>query len=447
MTGNSSKQSMVWRITLVLTALVTLAVLVTIILTFFVYTHIEKSMVKELALTEAVRLESRVSRFGGGWTRPFEREMAPTMFAWGESDTVRAPSLPAELRDLPNGLHELNRGTSHWHVAITSSMDGRLYVVYDTILLERNATNFLKALIGILVACSLLALLVSSTVAKWLVNPLKVLTERLTRWVPDFPIADIPRGNESDRLMYVFNRVQDQVDASIADQREFSANLHHEIRTPLTIIRTDAELMLKNNMAGQGGARPRLQRIIKSVQDISDSLESTYSLAYARFEDVHVVDIRSCVQDIFESMELEAENARLSFVNAVEPGHKEMLSRYALMTVLRNIIRNAVLHAAPATLVVESTDVGLTLTDSGPGIASSDIETIFERYFSNRRADQRKQERETRKGAVAPDINQTGLGLAIAKRVCIMQAWGLEVASPARDGKGTRFSLILHPEA
>lgn len=444
MISSAKKRSIAWRITLVLTSLITLAVLVTVSLTFFVHLRIERNMIKELIQTESERLESRVSRSRSEWTAPFEREMAPTMFVWGESAEHPAPGLPRELRDLPDGVHQLEREESTWHVAISPVMDGRLYVLYDTIILERNSADFLKALISILIGCCLLAMLVSSTVARWLVYPLNALTNRLMKWIPDFPIADVPHGNESDRLMYIFNRVQDRVDASIADQREFSANLHHEIRTPLTIIRSDAELMLATPK--QTESMPfRLERIVKSVQEISQSLESTYSLAQARFEDVSRINVHACVQDIFEGLSLEAASAGLTLVNAVKPDHEETLSEQALMTVLRNIVRNAILHASPSTLVVASTEHGLTLTDTGPGIAPQDLDNIFERYFSNRRTDRRPRNQVNHMEAQAADINRTGLGLAIAKRICTMQGWGLEVGSPVQDGKGTRFSFTLRP--
>jgi signal transduction histidine kinase len=384
-----------------------------------------------------------VSRFGDEWKQPFEREMAPTMFVWGESDKVRAPSLPRELRSLPVGMHDLNRGQSTWRVAVTPAMDGRLYVLYDTIGLEKQYRNFSLALLAILLGCSTLAALISGAAARWLINPLNTLTERLTRWVPNFPIADIPQGNESERLMYVFNRVQDQVDAAIADQREFSANLHHEIRTPLTVIQSDAELILGNKVKDPDKVHARLERIVKSVHEINQSLESTFSLAHARFEDIAVVSIRPCVGEIFDSLQPEADKAGLVFVNAVDPAQVETLSQHALMTVLRNIIRNALLHAAPGTLSVESTESGLNFTDSGPGIAPAEQEAVFERYFSNRRMDQRKSEQ--RDHGAARGMNQPGLGLAIAKRVCVMQSWHLEVMSPVSEGRGTRFSLSFSP--
>lgn len=439
------KKSLSRRITLVLTGLVSFAVCMTVALTYYAYLRIEENMIKELIQTESDRLKLRVSRFRDEWKQPFEREMAPTMFVWGESDTIRAPSLPAELRSLPLGMHDIDKDESTWRVAVTNVMNGRLYMLYDTIILEKQSRNFLHALVAILLGCSILAILISNTVARWLVNPLNALTDRLTRWIPGFPVADIPHTNESERLMYVFNQVQDQVDASIADQREFSANLHHEIRTPLMVIQSDAELALRNKLSKSEDVNARLRRIIKSVREIDQSLESTFNLAHARFEDVERVNMHACVNDIFENLSAEAEKAGLTFINAVDERYTETLSQLALMTVLRNIMRNALLHAAPAVLKVESVASGLLFTDTGPGIAPQELETIFERYFSNRRRDQHTQ---TPAPHSAPrQINKTGLGLAIAKRVCVMQSWHLDVVSPLRDGKGTRFSLVFRLDA
>ena len=435
------KKSLKRRITLVLTGLVSLAVCVTAALTYGVYLHVEKKMIRDLIDTESKRLVPRVSRFGDKWTEALERDMGPSMYVWAESATVRAASLPDELRGLSIGLHELPRDKSTWHVAVVEARDGLLYVVYDTVVLEKQLHDFTRALLAIVIGCSIVAMLLSSGVARRLVMPLNALTERLTRWVPSSVAVDSPHANEADRLMEVFNRVQDQVDGAIADQREFSANLHHEIRTALTVIRSDAELMLRYSTMGLEQRRPRLERIVKSVHEISQSLESTFSLAHARFDDKGCVDIHACVEDIFESQSVEAGKAGLEFVNAVQPGHEETISRHALLTVMRNIVRNAVLHAAPARLTVSSVAHGLQFTDSGPGIAPSELPHVFDRYFSNRRVDQRPHEQ--REPGAAAGMDQAGIGLAIAKRVCIMQSWTLDVVSPVSDGRGTCFTLVF----
>ncbi len=435
----TSKQSISRRITLVLTSLICLAVALAALLTFYIYRQMEERMIDKLVQTESARIALRVSRFGNQWQQPFERDMGPSMYAWGESDTVPAASLPEVVRSLPEGLHYLDQGKSTWHVQVADAMDGKLYVVYDSVVLEQQSRNFALALAGIVLACTLLAWLISGAVARWLVTPLNALTDRLERWVPGPPEPATSSVNEAARLMAVFNRVQDQVDATIANQREFSANLHHEIRTPLTIIRSDAELLM-GRPAGEAQPGPdRLRRIVQSVDEIKQSLESTYGLAHASLDQVETVDIRGCVQDIIENLRMEAEEAGLELLNQAQAGHEEPLNRHALMTVLRNIFRNALQHAAPATLEITSLTHGVRFVDTGPGIAPSELPHVFDRYFSRRRKDQRA--RGADEAGAADSLDQSGLGLAIAQRVCIMQSWALEVASPVREGRGTCFTL------
>ena len=107
-----------------------------------------------------------------------------------------------------------------------------------------------------------------------------------------------------------------------------------------------------------------------------------------------------------------------------------------LLTVLRNLVRNAVEHAAPATLTASlDADGALLLSDDGKGIAADDLPFLFRRYYSGRMRDS---------GMAGRDETARGLGLAIAKRVCDMQGWTLTVDS-SREGeqRGTRFTLRL----
>ncbi|MFA4912506.1 MAG: ATP-binding protein, partial [Burkholderiaceae bacterium] len=108
---------------------------------------------------------------------------------------------------------------------------------------------------------------------------------------------------------------------------------------------------------------------------------------------------------------------------------------HALMTVMRNLIGNAIEHAAPATMTVRMLDGVLHIEDDGPGIAAADLPHVFERYFSGRRRDSQVERTATGR--------QRGLGLAIAKRVCDLHGWSL-TARP-RDGiGGVTFLLALN---
>jgi len=438
-------RSLGWRIAWALTALISLAVALAAVVSYEIYHQMRERMIDDFIETESERLIRKLPEVGAHWQDAFERDMGPSMFAWGESPGLPAVGMPAELRALEPGIHYLPKGRSVWHVSVAEVMDGRLYVVYDSIVVEEQSRLFAAALAFIVLVFSVLAFLVSVRISRWLIAPLNVLVERLAGWAPGRAGVAAPDSNEMDRLMDAFNRVLDQVDAAIADQRQFSANLHHEIRTPLTVIRSDAELLLrlqakhKEGMQARDTSREaeRLRRIMSAVDEVKESLESTYSLSIADDGEPEEVRLRSCVQDVGEGLRLEAGQAGLELVNEVLAEQVAHVNRYALLTVMRNIVRNAILHAAPAQLVVRSIDNGLEFTDTGPGIGAQELPYIFERYFGRHRVDG------GRENSHASQLRHSGLGLAIAMRVCTLQSWTLHAESPVAQGRGTRFTLVF----
>ena len=98
-------------------------------------------------------------------------------------------------------------------------------------------------------------------------GPLLDLTDRLSTWAPGSPDLAVTRDDEAGRLIEAFNRMQNQVDRSIAREREFAGNLSHEVRTPLAAIRSDSELMLLTQVLTPD-QRQRLARILDNVDDV-----------------------------------------------------------------------------------------------------------------------------------------------------------------------------------
>jgi len=261
------------------------------------------------------------------------------------------------------------------------------------------------------------------------------LTDRLSTWAPGAPDLAVTRDDEAGRLIEAFNRVQNQVDRSIAREREFAGNLSHEVRTPLAAIRSDSELMLLTQELTPD-QRQRLTRVVDNVDDVIVCLESARAMARDQMRPPEPVDLGECMLDAWRGYETQAGLAELRFDNRIEPDQIRILDRYALLTVLRNLVRNAVEHAAPATLTASlDADGALLLSDDGKGIAADDLPFLFRRYYSGRMRDS---------GMAGRDETARGLGLAIAKRVCDMQGWTLTVDS-SREGeqRGTRFTLRL----
>jgi signal transduction histidine kinase len=349
--------------------------------------------------------------------------------------------LPVQLRGLNPGLHEIHQlqeldGT--WHIVVADIARGRLYVLYDATEHEARVDEFGVLVLGMGLLCIAAAYVLARRLARIAVAPLLDLTQRLADWAPGAPDIAITRDDEAGRLFEAFNRMQNQVDRSIAREREFAANLSHEARTPLAAIRTDAELMLLDD-DWPVDARQRLTRIVANVDNIAVALESARSVARDQPRPAERVDLAACVDEAWRDLEPLARAAGLSLRNEVPASQARTLDKYALLTVLRNLVRNAIEHAAPAGLTVTLTAAGaLELRDTGKGIAEEELPFVFTRYYAGRLRD----------APAAPGANATaarrGLGLAIAKQVCDMQGWRLEVSSRREPpAQGTCFTLHL----
>lgn len=430
--GGTLTQRVVWA----LTGTVALFVTALALLAYLTFDQMEDDLVNDILNTEMDRLVQHARTSDQFLPRHGARELGGSMRAWLGADGEAPAGMPEEIRGLDNGLHLIEPGAYTWHVMVAETGTGKVYLLYDATDNEERVHDFGLIVLGVGAICVVGAYALSRRVAAVAVGPLLDLTDRLSTWAPGSPDLAVTRDDEAGRLIEAFNRVQNQVDRSIAREREFAGNLSHEVRTPLAAIRSDSELMLltQDLTADQ---RQRLTRVMDNVDDVIVCLESARAMARDQMRPPEPVDLADCMQDAWRGYESQAGVARLRFDNRIPPEHIRILDRYALLTVLRNLVRNAIEHAAPATLTASLGEDGvLQLGDDGKGIDAGDLPFLFRRYYSGRLRDS---------AAAGRDETARGLGLAIAKRVCDMQGWTLTVDS-SREGpqRGTRFSLRLN---
>jgi signal transduction histidine kinase len=341
-------------------------------------------------------------------------------------------AVPLQIRDLAPGFHVLQPHGHDWHIAVVETDDGLLRVVLDATESEDRVNHFGWTLLALWAGCVAVTAWIARAVARIAVGPIVEATHSIARWAPE---ARPPAGLEPDEaatLMETFNRFRDSVDDTVAREREFAANLDHEIRTPLTTIRTDAELI-----AIEGPLAPeqhrRLERITSSVDEIIETTQSTLSSSAGRAAPPESADLHDCVRTACDAMADRATTSGLGIEIEVQAGETLMLDRQALLTVCRNLVRNAIEHAAPATLTITGGRDGLTFRDDGPGIPAANLPYVFERYHRGHRADD---------ASSVPPSPRRGLGLAIARRLCDIQGWRLSVASSvSAPHRGTEFRI------
>jgi len=250
----------------------------------------------------------------------------------------------------------------------------------------------------------------------------------LHRRVPE-PSTD----DEVGRLARTMNEMLDRVEEARLRQQRFVADASHELRSPLTRIRSALEV----DLAHPAGADPaathqsNLEEIIGMQRLVEDLLQLARLDAVAGPARRDVIDLDDLV--FGDARRLRADGRAQIDTSAVSAarvcGDPDQLAR-----AIRNVTDNAVRHAASLVtigLAEQDSTVELTVTDDGPGIPPAQIERIFDRFTTLDAA-------RTHGGK---DGGGVGLGLAITKEI-VERHGGSIVVDPSRRS-GARFVVRL----
>ncbi|MEU4775874.1 HAMP domain-containing sensor histidine kinase [Micromonospora sp. NPDC023644] len=238
---------------------------------------------------------------------------------------------------------------------------------------------------------------------------------------------------------YAFNRMADRLDAARTDERELVADLSHRLRTPLTVLRLDAEALESDDTSvgsfseaeldRRRGIR-RIRQAIVTLEGEIDVLIKTTRKAVAHEAGPAMCDVSEVVRDrmVFWAA-LAGDQNRPHRVSGAQLRIPAPVPRAELAAALDAVIGNVFRYTPQGTafeVAVSRRDgyVAIRIDDAGPGIANPD--------------------RALRRGA--SDQGSTGLGLDIAKRVAL-QANGSVSIDRARLGGASVVMLLADPEA
>lgn len=335
--------------------------------------------------------------------------------------------LPPEMRGLGPGLHEIGRAENEKRIAIRDSQGRRYMVVYDEGPHEVREARFRQLLLLSLISAAIVATLLGYTLAGVLTRQLDNLASRVAVLALDEPHPPLERADQDPEvaaLARALDQYHTRLIAMMHREQEFTANASHELRTPITAIRTSCELL----MGGEGlsgKARTRVERIDDAARSMTDRIESLLLLARRGDQDTpEAVQLRRCVDDVAIPYRDELARKGLEFQLHVPHEAVLELDRKALQLVLANLIKNAVRYTERGFVRATYDANRLTISDSGPGIAPEHRQQVFERYY---RADDKPQ--------------GLGLGLAIVRRICDDRGWQIEVQSEL--GAGSAFSVVF----
>jgi heavy metal sensor kinase len=290
---------------------------------------------------------------------------------------------------------------------------------------------------------ALIVLFFASLVVGWVVAG-RVLAPigRITGVAREIQATDLSRrirlqgpNDELKQLADTFDAMLARIDAAFAAQQQFLADASHELRNPLAIIRTNADLALTD----KDPQVDELRQAVVVVKRASDRMARLVDdlLALARRESptfaIEQVDLGRAVTEASEEFLAPAEARGIVLDRAVAPGVVVMGDGDALKRAVANLLENAVRLAPSGSRIrlAVGSERGLAwiaVSDEGPGIAPEHQPRVFDRFW---RAD---------KGRSRAD-GGTGLGLSIVRQIA--QSHGGDVQLQSKLGVGSTFTIWL----
>jgi two-component system OmpR family sensor kinase len=295
-----------------------------------------------------------------------------------------------------------------------------------------------------LVLSILLALLISRSISK----PLRRVSSAAEAIARGETGARAPVSGPSEvrALAHSFNQMADRVEAARQSQRDFVANVSHELKTPLTSIQGFSQALL-DGAAATPEAAARAARVIHEETERMRRLVDDL-LILARFDAGQMtlardqIDLSALLRECVEKLAPQAQAAQAALTLDAPEQLAIIGDRDRLAQVFTNLLDNGLAHtpaggkvAIAARLLPEQNTIAVTVTDSGEGIPPEALPRIFERFYQVDKARSRDRKRAHERGRGA------GLGLAISKE--IVEAHGGSIVAESVVGLGSKFTVYL----
>ena len=268
------------------------------------------------------------------------------------------------------------------------------------------------------------------------VRKMKSLAEQIRQGQWEQRLSFESRGKEIDELGAIFNDMIDSIQRSVESQKRFTADVSHEIRSPLTSLRGNVEVALRKKRPPE-----EYEEVLRNnLSDVIRLTRLTDNLLFLSKAENKILALRRQWFDVEHMLETVVEGFREKALREgilIHEDYQHDLDLNGDIELLEqgfsNIIDNAIKYTPRGgSVTIKSRDEGTLvktlISDTGIGIPEDQINHVFERFY---RVDREYSKR----------LGGTGLGLAITH--WIIKAHNGEISVTSSVDKGTEFTVIL----
>ncbi len=435
--------------------------------------HVLRTMLRERpndwdALREEIELESAARRYEQFYIRLLDERNTPLLTTPGMADQLDPLQLASQTQNAPgHNIRMKGREGRAFRVTSSTAPVGSSATQTDTIqiaidvsqkeeLLKRYRFWFWAILLGTLAIFPL----VGYRIARHGIRPVEEMATT-ARHISSKNLREriLPEGYPSElaSLASTFNQMLDRLEESFERISRFSADIAHDLRTPVNNIRGEAEVALARARNADeyrdviGSCLEEAVRLSDLIGDLLFLARAESPLTHLRRERLDVGELLGGVREYYEASAADG-GIFLTAAVADEPVVAE-LDRTLLQRAVGNLVSNALAHTPPGGTVTlrtgvdflncdsssaDSSNIGSSTTDfsairievsdTGVGIPAEALPRVFDRFF---RVDSSRSQAS----------GGTGLGLAIVQSIAQLHGGKVEISS--QPGKGTQVTLHM----
>lgn len=360
----------------------------------------------------------------------FESPNTASIKGYVLSDKQTSRNIPAEIRTLPLGGHNVTVGQTDYRVQVVDVGDARYFMLFDTQSQHLQETKFFRFVvffaIFMIVSSSVGGVILASRVTSSVSRLAKQVGQAEPRNA-NLSLIKLTGNDEVGELARAFDRYLRRLREFIERENYFTADVSHELRTPLAIMLGTVEVLEQDETLSEK-QKERVARIRRAAQDM---IELTSALLLMAREQQYSPDeppcqvgdvVRSCVEKHLPL--IGGRPIRMEVKLIAEPDL--LFERPLLEVVIGNLIRNALFNTKAGFVLLRLEEDRLVVQDTGVGMRPEELARALDRYYKG------------------PSSAGSGVGLSLVKRICERYGWRISLDS--QEGHGTTAEIIFSPE-